>query len=246
MICIQCQGAAIFFPDEEVKDAKPISSAGLPSIAFRSRGTGGLQFIKRFQSEEERDRTLQGIREAEQEQPKEDLTQKLMERIRATEEELEKMRKAQRQAKPKKEKKTGKAQKRPKKPFVPPEDEEIISYIKERKIDEKLGIPAEVIAESFRSVYEKEEDTGETDENGFAVRNIVWRKADGSLVENWKSCLQTFKARQLVWDAKKDTRKEEKGEEKPTKSRWKNQFTNFHQNEYTDEEFDEIEELLRV
>lgn len=236
MICIQLPGAAVFFPDEEIQDAKPVASAGTPSIAFRSRGTGGLQFIKRFGSEEERDNALSGIRNAAGEKKEEeDLTAKLMERIRATEEELQRMRAAQKQEKPKKPKKqtAKKAQKKPqKKPFEIPTDEEIIDYIKEKGIDKKLDIPAEVIAESFRSVYEKEEDTGETDENGFSVRRLVWRKANGSLVENWKSCLQTFKARQLVWDAKA-----EKKETRPAK---KNQFCDFEQNQYTDEELEEI------
>ena len=107
-----------------------------------------------------------------------------------------------------------------------------MDYIKEKGIDEKLKIPAEVIAESFRSVYEKEEDTGKKDETGTPIIHTVWRKANGSLVENWKSCLQTFKARQLVWDAKQG--------EKPAKKLFNNQFNQFEQNEYTDEELDEI------
>lgn len=236
MICVQLPGAAIFFPDDEIQDAKPIMSAGAPSIAFRSRGTGGLQFIKRFGSEAERDSALAGIRNAaDEKKDEEDLTEKLMERIRATEEELQKMRAAQKQEKPKKQKKQPAkkaARKTQKKPFEIPTDEEIICYIKEKGIDKKLDIQAEVIAESFRSIYEKEEDTGEKDENGFAVRKTVWRKANGSLVENWKSCLQTFKARQLVWDAKA-----EKKEARPGK---KNQFCDFEQNQYTDEELEEI------
>ena len=236
MICIQLPGAAVFFPDDEITDAKPVTSAGAPSIAFRSRGTGGLQFIKRFGTEQERDNAFAGILNAAGEKKEEeDLTAKLVERIRATEEELQRMRTAQKQEKPKKPKKQAakKTQKKPpKKPFEIPTDEEITDYIKEKGIDKKLGIPAEVIAESFRSVYEKEEDTGEKDENGFSVRRLVWRKANGSLVENWKSCLQTFKARQIVWDARA-----KKKEAIPAK---KNQFCDFEQNQYSDEELEEI------
>ena len=106
MICIQLPGAAVFFPDDEITDVKPVASAGTPSIAFRSRGTGGLQFIKRFGSEEERDKVLAGIRAADcKKKDEEDMAEKLMERIRATEEEIEKMRAAQKKEKPKRQKK---------------------------------------------------------------------------------------------------------------------------------------------
>ena len=161
----------------------------------------------------------------------------LADRLRETEEELERMRdqlsKEKAKKKPKtKPKKSQKPKSKVKKDFVIPETSEIVDYIKEKGIDEKLKIPAEVIAESFRSVYEKEEDTGEKDDSGAPICRTVWRKANGNLVENWKSCLQTFKARQLVWDAKQG--------EKPAKKPFNNQFNQFEQNEYTDEELDEI------
>ena len=103
---------------------------------------------------------------------------------------------------PKKQKRKAgsrKKAKEPEKEFTPPTDEEIIAYIKERQMDTKLGQPAETIAEAFRDVYEKEEDTGEQDENGFSIRRIVWRKANGDPVQDWKGCLRTFKGRQLMW-----------------------------------------------
>lgn len=229
MICIQTPDGTIFFPDDEITDAKAIESAKHPAIAFRSRGTGGLQFIKRYKTSQERDEALQAAQNARKPE-NEDMTEKLLERIRATEEELERMRKAQKKEKP--AKKPAKSRAKKEKAFVPPTTEEIIAYIKEKKIDEKLQVPAEVIAESFRGVYEKEEDTGEKDENGFTIYKTVWRKANGQPIENWKSCLQTFKSRQLVWDAKKESR--------PAK---KNQFTEFAQNSYTDEELEELENL---
>lgn len=233
MICIQMPGAAVFFPDSEIIDAKAITSAESPAIAFRSRGTGGLQFIKRYKTDDERDKALQAI-SASQRPEDEDMTEKLLERIRATEEELERMRQAQKAEKPKKPKKTRQPKKEKRaKEFTPPTTEEIAAYIKEKEIDKKLDVPADVIAESFRGVYEKEEDTGQKDENGFTIYRTVWRKADGSLVENWKSCLQTFKSRQLIWDAKKSTGQ-------PAK---KNQFTEFKQNEYSDEELEEFENM---
>ena len=114
--------------------------------------------------------------------------------------------------------------------FIPPTDEEIIAYIKEKKIDEKLGTPAEVIAESFRSVYESNEPTGEKDENGFSI--YKWKKASGEPVENWKLCMNTFKGRQLMWNG-------ERSSERKTKE---NQFTRGVENNKYD--FDALEEEI--
>ena len=237
-IMLRLQDGAMFFPLDEIRSAKGTTSAGLPAIAFTGRNTGGLQFIKLYREREERDRILQAIAEqADKTEQREAAERLLADRLRETKEELERMRdqlskeKAKKKPKPK-SKKPQKAKPKPKKDFVIPETSEIVEYIKEKGIDEKLKIPAEVIAESFRSVYEKEEDTGEKDESGAPIIRTVWRKANGSLVENWKSCLQTFKARQLVWDAKQG--------EKPAKKPFNNQFNQFEQNEYTDEELDEI------
>ena len=221
MISIQLPGAAIFFPDEEITDAKAITSAGAPAIAFKSAGTGGLQFVKRVRNEKERDETLTRILGTAQ---KENLTEKLMERIKATEQELDKMRAQQK----KKQARRPEKKKRQKKPFLPPTHEEIVKYIKEKNIDEKLDVPAETLAESFRNLYESDEPTGEKDENGFTI--YKWKKADGSPVQDWKGCMRTFKARQLVFDAKRT-----KG-----KGPRKNQFNEFEQNSYTEEELEEI------
>ena len=237
-IKLRLQDGAMYFPLDEIRSAKGTTSAGLPAIAFTGRSTGGLQFIKLYREREERDRILQSIAEqADKTEQREAAERLLADRLRETEEELERMRdqlsKEKAKKKPKaKPKKSQKPKSKVKKDFVIPETSEIVDYIKEKGIDEKLKIPAEVIAESFRSVYEKEEDTGEKDETGAPIIRTVWRKANGNLVENWKSCLQTFKARQLVWDAKQG--------EKPAKKPFNNQFNQFEQNKYTDEELDEI------
>ena len=106
-------------------------------------------------------------------------------------------------------------------------------------MDTKLGQPAETIAEAFRDVYEKEEDTGEKDENGFSIRRTIWRKANGDPVSDWKGCLRTFKGRQLMWhgDASAGNRS---GRQKAKN----NQFCEFGQNEYTDEEIKDLENDL--
>ena len=229
MICIQMPGAAVFFPDDEITEAKAITSMNAPAIAFKSLSTGGLQFIKRYQSVEERDREIGKIAASGRKEPKEDMTEKLMERIRVTEEELEKMRKAQ---KPARTAKPAKPKKKREKKFVPPTNEEIIAYIKEKHIDEKLNVPAEILAESFRNIYESDEPTGEKDGNGCPA--YKWKKADGTPVLDWKGCMRTFKARQLVFNAKKQTGKQK---QKPRQ----NQFNQFEQNQYSDEELEEIE-----
>ena len=126
------------------------------------------------------------------------------------------------------------------KEFTPPTDEEIIAYIKERQMDAKLGQPAETIAEAFRDVYEKEEETGEKDENGFSIRRIVWRKANGDMVQDWKGCLRTFKGRQLMWHGDASAVKES-GRQKVSKP---NQFCDFDQNQYTDDEITDLENDL--
>ena len=82
MITITLPEAAIFFPDDEITEAKEITRAGRPAIAFKAAGTGGLQFIKTYSTPQERDRALLAVREA----------QKLQERLKETEKELEKMR----------------------------------------------------------------------------------------------------------------------------------------------------------
>lgn len=233
MICIQIPGAAIFFPDEEITEIKAITTGGLPAIAFKSAGTGGLQFVKQFKTDSDRDAAIETVNKAkgarEETESPEDI---LIRRIEATEEALAEMRSKQKHSGQKKAKKpAGKqAGKKKEKTFLPPTEEEIISYIKEKKIDESLGIDAETIAESFRSTYESDEPTGEKDENGFTI--YKWKKANGHPVQDWKGCLRTFKARQLVWSAK----------EKATGAKPKaNQFNQFEQNSYSDEELEEIE-----
>ena len=116
--------------------------------------------------------------------------------------------------------------------FVPPTDEEIIAYIKEKKIDEKLGTPAEVIAEAFRSVYESNEPTGEKDENGFSI--YKWKKSSGEPVENWKLCMNTFKGRQLMWNGERSSGSGRRPNE--------NQFTRGVENNRYD--FDALEEEI--
>ena len=232
MICIQCAGAAIFFPDSEISDAMAIENAGKPSIAFRSRGTGRLQYIKQFRSLEERDNTLQMILSADQQKEpdeKQELIDKLQERLRITEQELERMRRAQ--ATPKASRaKTKKKQEET--PIEPPTDEEIIAYIQEKGIDQKLGQPAETLAESFRDIYEREEEV--KDKAGNITVRTVWRKANGSIVKDWKGCLRTFKGRQLMWAGETATQS--------NKTRGKrNQFNDFQQNDY---DFDELEKEL--
>lgn len=233
MICIQIPGAAIFFPDTEITEIKAITSGGLPAVAFKSAGTGGLQFVKQFKTDSDRDAAIETVNKAkgarEETESPEDI---LIRRIEATEEALAEMRSKQKHSGQKKAKKpAGKqAGKKKEKTFLPPTEEEIISYIKEKKIDESLGIDAETIAESFRSTYESDEPTGEKDENGFTI--YKWRKANGDPVQDWKGCLRTFKGRQLVWSAK-----EKAAGTKPKT----NQFNNFEQNSYSDEELEEIE-----
>lgn len=233
MICIQIPGAAIFFPDEEITEIKAITTGGLPAVAFKSAGTGGLQFVKQFKTDSDRNAAIEAVNKAkeakEASESREDI---LIRRIEATEEALAEMRSKQKHSGQKKTKKpAGKqAGKKKEKTFLPPTEEEIISYIKEKKIDESLGIDAETIAESFRSTYESDEPTGEKDENGFTI--YKWKKANGDPVQDWKGCLRTFKARQLVWSAK-----EKAAGTKPKT----NQFNNFEQNSYSDEELEEIE-----
>lgn len=233
MICIQIPGAAIFFPDTEITEIKAITSGGLPAVAFKSAGTGGLQFVKQFKTDSDRNAAIEAVNKAkeakEASESREDI---LIRRIEATEEALAEMRSKQKHSGQKKAKKpAGKqAGKKKEKTFLPPTEEEIISYIKEKKIDESLGIDAETIAESFRSTYESDEPTGEKDENGFTI--YKWKKANGDPVQDWKGCLRTFKARQLVWSAK-----EKAAGAKPKT----NQFNTFEQNSYSDEELEEIE-----
>ena len=252
MICIQCQDGAIFFPDEEIVTPKAVASGHSPAIAFKSRSTGGMhgmQFIKRYPSEEKRDKALRDIEAAMQaEDPAEEkkkIEEAFQARLTATEKELEEMRSLIKKETPKKPKKqkpkagSRKKAKEPEKEFTPPTDEEIIAYIKERQMDTKLGQSAETIAEAFRDVYEKEEDTGEKDENGFSIRRIVWRKANGDPVSDWKGCLRTFKGRQLMW--KGEASVAAASGKKGTKN---NQFCEFGQNEYTDEEIADLEKDL--
>lgn len=122
----------------------------------------------------------------------------------------------------------------PKEPahFIPPTDEELIAYIKEKKIDQKLATPAETIAESFRSVYESDEPTGEKDSSGSAI--FKWKKANGDPVENWKLCMNTFKGRQLMWNGERSAG--------AGKKPGKNQFTQGVQNNEYD--FDQLEKDL--
>lgn len=250
MICIQCQDGAIFFPDEEIITPKAVASGHSPAIAFMSKSTGGMQFIKRYPSEEKRDKALQAIEAAmKAEKPAEEkrkIEEAFQARLTATEKELEEMRsliKKETSKKPKKQKPKAGNRKKPKEPekeFTPPTDEEIIAYIKERQMDAKLGQPAETIAEAFRDVYEKEEETGEKDENGFSIRRIVWRKANGDMVQDWKGCLRTFKGRQLMWHGDASAVKES-GRQKVSKP---NQFCDFNQNQYTDDEITDLENDL--
>ncbi len=247
MICIQCQDGAMFFPDEEIVTPKAVASGHSPAIAFKSKSTGGMQFIKRYPSEEKRDKALRDIEAAMQaEDPAEEkkkIEEAFQARLTATEKELEEMRSLIRKETPKKAKKqkagSRKKAKEPEKEFTPPTGEEIIAYIKERQMDTKLGQSAETIAEAFRDVYEKEEDTGEQDENGFSIRRIVWRKANGDPVQDWKGCLRTFKGRQLMWHG--DATAAKGSGRKVSKN---NQFCEFGQNEYTDEEIADLEKDL--
>lgn len=246
MITIQLPGAAVFFPDEEITEAKAVTSGGAPSIAFKSAGTGGLQFVKRFKSTQERDKTLQDLLETiKNRSEKEDLMQIMADRIRMTEQELERMRKEQREQKPKKEKKT--QAKKPKrtadkkaaesKPFEPPSDEEMIDYISgDQKLTEalqKVGNTPESTVQYFRSLYEKERETGEKDESGFSVREVYWEDKTGTAVQNWKNKLRQHILHGVIFD--------EKDRSRSTGNRTKkNAFNEFKQNVYTDEELEEI------
>ena len=64
MICIQIPGAAIFFPDTEITEIKAITSGGLPAVAFKSAGTGGLQFVKQFKTDSDRDAAIETVNKA--------------------------------------------------------------------------------------------------------------------------------------------------------------------------------------
>lgn len=237
MITITLPEAAIFFPDDEITEAKEITRAGRPAIAFKAAGTGGLQFIKTYSTPQERDRALLAVREA----------QKLQERLKETEKELEKMREeslkktsekkktTRKKEEAKKKEKTEKKEepeKKEKSYITPPTYDELIAYIKEKNYDKELGVPAEIIADTFVSVYETREPTGKTDENGFMI--YKWKKATGEPVKDWKGCLRTFKNNRRMWKAER--------RESRTERRTKNQFTAGVEN--NDYDFEELEREL--
>ena len=106
MICIQIPGAAIFFPDEEITEIKATTSGGLPAVAFKSAGTGGLQFVKQFKTDSDRNAAIEAVNKAkeakEASESREDI---LIRRIEATEEALAEMRSKQKHSGQKKTKK---------------------------------------------------------------------------------------------------------------------------------------------
>ena len=138
MITITLPEAVIFFPDDEITEAKEITRAGRPAIAFKAAGTGGLQFIKTYSTPQERDRALLAVREA----------QKLQERLKETEKELEKMREESLKKTSEKKKTTRKKEKTEKKeePKKTKEElrEERIKQMRERaKVVDKTTIVKE-------------------------------------------------------------------------------------------------------
>lgn len=219
MITITLPDAAIFFPDSEIAEAKEITRAGAPSIAFKAAGIG-LQFIKSFKTAEERDTALRAIRE---ETDRKIARQTLEKRKTETEEYLNQERKESPKKKTTKKKKEEAY-------IKPPTSEEIIAHIQKMGYDKQLEVPADIIADAFVAVYETTEPTGETDDNGFDI--YKWKLANGNPVKDWKGCLRTYIGRERMHKASRKT-----GASK------QNQFTQGVQNnEYNWQEFEQ--ELL--
>jgi len=219
MITITLPDAAIFFPDSEIAEAKEITRAGAPSIAFKAAGIG-LQFIKSFKTAEERDTALRAIRE---ETDRKTARQTLEKRKTETEEYLNQERKESPKKKTTKKKKEEAY-------IKPPTSEEIIAHIQKMGYDKQLEVPADIIADAFVAVYETTEPTGETDDNGFDI--YKWKLANGNPVKDWKGCLRTYIGRERMHKASRKT-----GASK------QNQFTQGVQNnEYNWQEFEQ--ELL--
>ena len=193
MITITLPDAAIFFPDSEIAEAKEITRAGAPSIAFKAAGIG-LQFIKSFKTAEERDTALRAIRE---ETDRKTARQTLEKRKTETEEYLN-------QARKKSPKKTAAKKKKKEEIYIkPPTSEEIIAHIQKMGYDKQLEVPADIIADAFVAVYETTEPTGETDDNGFAT--YKWKLANGNPVKDWKGCLRTYIGRERMHKASRKT-----------------------------------------
>ena len=225
MITITLPDGVIFFPDEEITEAKEMTRAGAPSIAFKAAGTGGLQFVKTYRTEEERDTALKAIQaETDRKSAKETLEKRKQE----TDKYLDQARQRD-QSKAAKSRKAKTEKKKKEETYIkPPTGEEIISQIKKMGYDKKLDVPADIIADAFVAVYETTEPTGETDERGFAI--FKWKLANGKPVRDWRGCLRTYIGREQMHKASRKTE---------TRTKRQNQFTRgVENNEYNWEELE--------
>ena len=256
MICIQCQGAGILFPDEEITEAKPIVSGGRFSLAFRSRGTGNIQFVKQYATQAERDGMLRKLEDSAEKrlwtclsegQPEgetqndeireklreaQEMTEKLQERIRKTEEELEKMREKARAGataskKPAKKKQDGKPEKKTKEKVT-------LSEKEAADIVEGTGLPGkakEALLTWLAYKYEKHQPYQRT---GFKalitkMKNNSGKFGEEAVAELIGDCMSSG-YQGITWDRLK----------KPGSQKG-NQFNTFSQNEYSDADLEEIE-----
>lgn len=256
MICIQCQGAGILFPDEEITKAKPIVSGGRFSLAFRSRGTGNIQFVKQYATQAERDGMLRKLEDSAEKrlwtclsegQPEgetqndeireklreaQEMTEKLQERIRKTEEELEKMREKARAGttaakKPAKKKQDGKPEKKTKEKVT-------LSEKEAADIVEGTGLPGkakEALLTWLAYKYEKHQPYQRTGFKALVtkMKNNSGKFGEEAVAELIGDCMSSG-YQGITWDRLK----------KPGSQKG-NQFNTFSQNEYSDADLEEIE-----
>lgn len=256
MICIQCQGAGILFPDEEITEAKPIVSGGRFSLAFRSRGTGNIQFVKQYATQAERDGMLRKLEDSAEKrlwtclsegQPEgetqndeireklreaQEMTEKLQERIRKTEEELEKMREKARAGataakKPAKKKQDGKPEKKTKEKVT-------LSEKEAADIVEGTGLPGkakEALLTWLAYKYEKHQPYQRTGFKALVtkMKNNSGKFGEEAVAELIGDCMSSG-YQGITWDRLK----------KPGSQKG-NQFNTFSQNEYSDADLEEIE-----
>lgn len=256
MICIQCQGAGILFPDEEITEAKPIVSGGRFSLAFRSRGTGNIQFVKQYATQAERDGMLRKLEDSaekrlwtclsegqaegetqndeirEKLREAQEMTEKLQERIRKTEEELEKMREKARAGataakKPAKKKQDGKPEKKTKEKVT-------LSEKEAADIVEGTGLPGkakEALLTWLAYKYEKHQPYQRTGFKALVtkMKNNSGKFGEEAVAELIGDCMSSG-YQGITWDRLK----------KPGSQKG-NQFNTFSQNEYSDADLEEIE-----
>lgn len=262
MICIQCQGAGILFPDEEITEAKPIVSGGRFSLAFRSRGTGNIQFVKQYATQAERDGMLRKLEDSAEKrlwtclsegQPEgetqndeireklreaQEMTEKLQERIRKTEEELEKMREKARAGataakKAAKKKQDGKPEKKTKEK-VTLSEKEAADIVSGTDLTEGAK---EALLTWLAYKYEKHQPYQRT---GFKalitkMKNNSGKFGEEAVAELIGDCMSSG-YQGITWD-----RLKKPGAQGAKKG---NQWNSCMQNEYSEEEFAKLEKEL--